>query len=59
MKICINYPADKLQHTDAVADILGLSRSAFIAMCVSYYITTVINPGGTAGQSKNGTCVNC
>lgn len=58
MKICLNYPAEKLQRTDAVADRLGLSRSAFVAMCVSYYITTVIEPGITHGQSKNDTCVN-
>lgn len=58
MRININYPADKLQHTDAVADRLGLSRSAFIAMCVSYYITTVIEPGLTSGQSKKHTSSN-
>lgn len=58
MRININYPSDKLQHTDAVADRLGLSRSAFIVMCVSYYIATVIEPGITYRQSEKDTSLN-
>lgn len=60
MRICINYPDEKLYQTDTAAELLGLSRSAFISLCVSHYIATVMDyrKGATLpneGQSKNDT----
>lgn len=58
MRINITYPDDKLKKTDEVASLLGLSRSSFIALCVSHYITTVLNAGHDFRQSKTDTNVN-
>lgn len=55
MRINITYPDDKLKKTDEVAKLLGLSRSSFIALCVSHYITTVLESGHDCRQSKNDT----
>lgn len=58
MRINITFPDDKLNVTDEYADLLGLSRSAFIAMCVSHYIATVFYAGHDCRQSKSDTCDN-
>lgn len=58
MRINITYPDDKLKKTDEVAKLLGLSRSSFIALCVSHYITTVLDTRRTYGQSKIYTDLN-
>ena len=52
MRINITYPDDKLQRTDEAAQLLGLSRSAFIAMCVSHYIATMIDGSITSAKEK-------
>ena len=56
MRINITYPDDKLQRTDEVAQLLGLSRSAFISMCVSYYIATMIDGSITQATIEQTLC---